>query len=403
METRFARSTGPGVRGRSHRAASIALLWLAAALAGCRDVQIGGAEGGPTPGESEAAAAGPAVEQDAPERATPEEPGRDHVLDRAADRPRTTGLDSALLAAALDRADSLPRLRCLLVARHGATQVERCRDGQGPDRYANVKSVSKSVLSALVGLAISDGHLDGVDQAAAPLLGADRDTLDPAKAAITIGHLLSMQSGLERTSGRNYGAWVSSSDWVRDALRRPMVAEPGGRMLYSTGNYHLLSAILTRVTGRSTHAFARSRLGDPLGISIPRWLADPQGIYFGGNEMRLTPRDMLRFGELYRNEGRHAGRIIVPSDWVRRSLLPRTRSPWSGEEYGYGWFLGSAGRYPMFYAWGYGGQFIFVVPDLELTVVTTSDPAVPRGGSHLRDIHEMLDRWIVPAAERGGS
>ncbi|MEJ2504251.1 MAG: serine hydrolase [Gemmatimonadota bacterium] len=216
-----------------------------------------------------------------------------------------------------------------------------------------------------------------------------------------MGHLLSMQSGLERTSGRNYGGWVSSSNWVRDALRRPMVADPGGRMLYSTGNYHLLSAILTRVTGESTHAYARSRLGDPSGIAIPGWMADPQGIYFGGNEMRLTPRGMLRFGELYRNRGRLEGREVVPSDWVRRSLVPRTRSPWSGEEYGYGWFLGEAGSHPMFYAWGYGGQFIFVVPDLAVTMVTTSNPAVPRGGSHLRDIHAILDRWIVPAAENG--
>ncbi|MFW5952042.1 MAG: serine hydrolase domain-containing protein [Gemmatimonadota bacterium] len=203
------------------------------------------------------------------------------------------------------------------------------------------------------------------------------------------------------TSGRNYGAWVQTSDWVADAIRRPLVSDPGGRMLYSTGNYHLLSAILTAATGRSTHAYARARLGDPLGIRVPGWLVDPQGIYFGGNEMRLSPRAMVRFGELYRNEGRYDDVAVVPREWVRASLEPRTRSPWSGEAYGYGWFLGRAGPYPMFYAWGYGGQFIFVVPDLELTMVTTSDPAAPRGGSHIREIHVLLDRWVVPAAELG--
>jgi CubicO group peptidase (beta-lactamase class C family) len=326
-----------------------------------------------------------------------------HVLDLDANRPDTRGLDSALVAAALDRAASLPRLRCLLVARHGEILVERCRQGFQPDGYANVKSVSKSVLSALVGTAIRNGHLTGVDQPIAPLLASYiEDDPDPRKRSITVGNLLSMQSGLERTSGRNYGAWVQSPNWVRSAIRRPMVADPGGRMLYSTGNYHMLSAILTERTGRSTMAYAREQLAEPLGITIPSWPRDPQGIYFGGNDMRLSPRAMVRFGELYRNGGSYDGGEVVPAGWVRTSLEPRTRSPWSGEEYGYGWFLGEADHHPMFYAWGYGGQFIFVVPDLELTMVTTSDPNAPRGGRHLRALHDLRDDWIVPAAEIGG-
>ena len=324
-----------------------------------------------------------------------------HVLALHPDRPRTTGLDSARLAAALARADSVARLRCLLIARHGEPLVERCRSGFAPDGAVNVKSVSKSVLSALVGIAIGEGHLAGVDQRVAPLLVEHLDSVGPRKSRITIGHLLSMQSGLERTSGRNYGPWVSSPNWVRDAIRRPMVEAPGGRMLYSTGNYHLLSAILTEATGQSTLSYARSRLGAPLGIAIPAWETDPQGIFLGGNNMRLTPRALLRFGELYRRGGRYDGRQVVPADWVEASLEPRTRSRWSGEAYGYGWFLGDAGGHRMFYGWGYGGQFVFVVPDLALTVVATSDPYGPRGSGHLRAVHELLDRWIVPAAETG--
>ena len=325
-----------------------------------------------------------------------------HVLALSPDRPRTTGLDSALLAGALRLADSLPRLRCLLVARHGEVLLERCR-GARPDAPANVKSVSKSVLSALVGVAIDEGYLDGADQPVLPLLAEHIDSVAaPDRRRITIGHLLSMQSGLERTSGRNYGAWVSSDDWVGNAIRRPMVAEPGGRMLYSTGNYHLLSAILTEATGMSTLAWARTQLGDPTGMRIPAWQADPQGIYLGGNNMRLSPRDMVRFGELYRNRGRHDGRQVVPEAWVMTSLEPRTRSRWSGEAYGYGWFLGDAGGFGVFYAWGYAGQFVFVVPDLALTVATTSGLDAPRGSGHLRAIRRMLGDWIVPAAEAGG-
>ncbi len=364
------------------------------ALAGC-DGRWGAESGGE--GEGRADVERTSTTQD------PGPPPRSHVLDLAPDRPTTTGLDSARLAGALERADSLPRLRCLLIARHGETRVEHCRDGYAPGRAANVKSVSKSVLSALVGVAIEEGHLEGVEQPVVPFFEAKLDSAPgPEKQAITIGHLLSMQSGLERTSGGNYGGWVSSRDWVGNAIRRPMVADPGGRMLYSTGNYHLLSAMLTQATGQSTLAFARSRLGEPLGITVPAWIADPQGIYFGGNDMRLSPRAMLRFGELYRNQGEYDGRPVIPRDWVRTSLEPRTRSRWSGEAYGYGWFLGRAGRHPSFYAWGYGGQFIFVVPDLELTVVTTSDPTAPRGGGHIREIHRLLGEWIVPAAEAGG-
>jgi CubicO group peptidase (beta-lactamase class C family) len=314
------------------------------------------------------------------------------------------GVDSAGLALALEEAAALPRLRTLLIARHGEPVVERRFRGPALDAPANVKSVSKSVLSALVGIAIAEGHLDGVDQPIAPYFERHlRDDGDPRKRQITVGHLLSMQSGLERTSGSYYGRWVASPDWVRFAISRPLVAEPGGPMLYSTGNSHLLSAALTRATERSTWAFAREKLAEPLGINLPRWPTDPQGIFFGGNEMRLTPRAMLRFGELYRNGGRLAGRQIVPEAWVQQSLTPRTRSPWSGESYGYGWFVSSVRGYPMFYAWGYGGQFIFVVPQLELTVVTTSDPDAPREGDHLRAVRRILAERIVPAAERGAA
>lgn len=380
------------------RTTTAALFPVTALLFGTALGACGPADGAASSAQAEARAA--TLPDSARDRPRPEP--RAHVLDLDDARPRTTGLDSALMAGALARGDSLPRLRCLLVARHGEIHAERCYRGYEPGAYANVKSVSKSVLSALVGIAIGNGDLEGADQAVVPLLDEYIDGIpDVRKRRITIGHLLSMQSGLERTSGRNYGAWVNTSDWVGNAIRRPMVAEPGGRMLYSTGNYHLLSAILTAETGRTTLDLARTGLGEPLGIRIPGWPRDPQGIYFGGNDMRLSPRAMIRFGELYRNGGTVDGTEVVPAGWVRTSLEPRTRSPWSGEEYGYGWFLGETGGHPVFYAWGYGGQFIFVVPNLELTVVTTSHPAAPRGGGHLRSIHDLLDDWIVPAAERG--
>ncbi|HSJ23253.1 MAG TPA: serine hydrolase [Longimicrobiales bacterium] len=316
--------------------------------------------------------------------------------------PPTVGLDSALLAAAERQGEEMPRLRTLLVARHGELELERHYRGPALTTPANVKSVSKSVLSAVVGIALAEGHLDDVHQPVAPFFRSHIPAVgDDPKARITVGNLLSMQSGLESTSGRNYGAWVTSGNWVRYAITRPMVAEPGTRRIYSTGNSHLLAAVLTQATGKSLWAYTREKLAEPLGITLPRWLADPQGIHFGGNEMRMTPRAMLAFGELYRNGGRHEGVQVVPEPWVQASLTPQTDARRRGEGYGYGWFTGSVRGHPMFYAWGYGGQFIFIVPDLELTVVTTSDPDVAREGEHIRAVRQLLETTIVPAAERG--
>lgn len=322
----------------------------------------------------------------------------------AAPAPRlpAVGLDSVVLAEAYDSASGLPRLYSMLVARHGRLYGERYYQGRSAERRANIKSVSKSVVSALVGIAIAEGKL-ALDQPVAPFFSAhlSGDT-STAKRRITVENLLSMQAGLESTSSRNYGEWVTSPNWVRYAITRPMADAPGGRMQYSTGSTHLLSYILTRSTESSTYAYAREKLAEPLGLDLRPWTTDPQGIYFGGNEMWLTPRDMLTFGEMYRNGGVHQGAQVVPREWIETSWIPRTVSRFNTHRYGYGWWIRWSGSHPVYFAWGYGGQYIFIVPDLELVMVTTSDPVSPREGAHNRAVHALLDR-VVLAAEAGAS
>ncbi|AJP72982.1 serine hydrolase domain-containing protein [Sphingomonas hengshuiensis] len=315
----------------------------------------------------------------------------------------TQGLDSAGLARTVAAAEQLPRIRSLLVLRDGQTLAEHRINGGPPlDRPVNIKSASKSVLSALVGIGIARGVLTGVDQRVVSVLGADAPARpDPRLARLSVGDLLTMRAGLERTSGENYGRWVSSPNWVRFALSRPFVDEPGGGMLYSTGNTHLLSAMLTRASGRDTHALMRDWLATPLGIAMPAWPRDPQGIYFGGNDMLMSPRALARFGELYRLGGELDGRRIVPAAWIAESWTPRTVSPWSGGQYGYGWFVGTSNGHPLRFAWGYGGQMLFIVPDLKLTVVMTSDAGGARDTGHIAALRRLLDDGIVPAAERG--
>jgi CubicO group peptidase (beta-lactamase class C family) len=297
------------------------------------------------------------------------------------------------LGQVLDRAGALSPLETIIVAKDGSTLAERGYRGSSVSVPTNIKSASKSIISALVGIAVDRNLLDGPDQKIAPLLASDlpRDP-DPRLHEITVGHLLSMQAGLERTSGANYGRWISSRNWVRAALAQPFADEPGGSMLYSTGSTHLLSAILTRVSRRSTLSRASDWLGTVPGLTISDWEQDPQGIYLGGNQMAMSPRALLAFGELYRNRGLTPnGQQVVPERWIDLSWQPHTQSRFTGDAYGYGWFLRRMGEHDVRYGWGYGGQMLYVVPALGLTVVMTSDDRQPSGQTGYRDeLHDLL-------------
>jgi CubicO group peptidase (beta-lactamase class C family) len=292
---------------------------------------------------------------------------------------------------AVEAASDLPRLYSLLVARQGSVVLERYFNGRRSTTPANVKSVSKSIISALVGIA-AERKLLSLDQPIAKYF----PELPEPKRAITIEQLVTMQSGLESTSNRNYGAWVQSSNWVRHALAKPLIAAPGTQMIYSTGNSHILSAILTKATGKSTFQFAQESLAKPLAFSLAPWMRDPQGIYFGGNDMLMTPRQMLAFGELYRNDGQVGGRQIVSKAFIEETFEPRGRSRISGREYGYGWWIREIAGRKAYYAWGFGGQYIYIVPSLDLTIVSTSSPAVSEDRrDHRRTVEEIIEHLIV--------
>lgn len=319
---------------------------------------------------------------------------------------------TAFSADAVDSAArGLPQLRSLVVSQRGQVVFERYYAGARADRPANVKSASKSVISALVGIAIERGLIPGVREPIATYFPELRRASDPAKRTITVEDLLTMRSGLAGTSGRGYGAWVTSGNWVQHALTRPMTAPPGASMDYSTGNTHLLSAILAKATGRTTWRFANDVLATPLGFTLPPWPRDPQGIYFGGNDMLMTSRQLLAFGELYLNGGRARGQQVVPEAWVRQSCEGRPRElpswargagpggrpdPLRDRQYGYGWWVHDLAGHATCFAWGYGGQYAFVVPALQLVIVTTSSPDVSEERrDHRRQLIDIVTRLIV--------
>ncbi|MDY6948088.1 MAG: serine hydrolase [Pseudomonadota bacterium] len=304
----------------------------------------------------------------------------------------------ATLQDVLDHARSLEPLRAVIVAQSGRTIAERGYHGHQTTAPTNIKSASKVVICALVGIAIDKKILEGTEQRVAPLLEQDLPAEpDPRLRKLTIGHLLSMQAGLGSTSGAGYGAWVTSRNWVRAALAQPFQDEPGGGMIYSTGSTHLLSAILTRQTGRSTLQLARDWLGPLDGFAITSWTRDPQGIYMGGNEMAMSPRSLLAFGELYRAGGvTPTGRRLISRGWIDASWQSRTRSIWTGDAHGYGWFFTRIADEDVRYGWGHGGQMLYIVPRLGLTVVMTSDHSTSAARSgHRDDLHELLGRIIT--------
>ncbi|MCK0206613.1 beta-lactamase family protein [Starkeya koreensis] len=305
---------------------------------------------------------------------------------------------AARLTPLLDRAGELKPLRTVLVSKGGETLAARGYSGGRVDRPANIKSASKSVLAMLVGIAIDKGVLEGADQKVAPLLRADLPAdPDPRLNEITIGNLLSMQAGLERTSGPYYGQWIASGNWVRAALARPFVDAPGGAMLYSTGSTHLLSAILTRASGRSTLALARDWLGPIEGFQIASWERDKQGIYFGGNQMAMRPTSLLAFAECCRKDGRNrAGDPVIPEAWIGACWLPRTASRFTGDAYGYGWFTREMAGMPVHYGWGYGGQMLYVAPARGVSIVMTSATDVPSGRTgHRDDLHALAGELLA--------
>lgn len=295
-----------------------------------------------------------------------------------------------------ENAAGLERLHSLVIAVDGQPVFSRAFRGPGLDEPANIKSLSKTVLSAVVGMAIEREVFASVDQPIANILDVPANASDRI-GEVTIGHLLSMQAGLQRTSGRFYGQWVNSDNWVDYALSRRFVADPGGEMLYSTGSYHLLSAALTVGTGRSTLEVTRDWLGDPLDIRIRPWLTDPQGIYFGGNDMRLSPMALLKIGELYRNDGVYNGKQVITPEWIDLSWTQRGVSRYTDDRYGYGWFVTDIGGHRGYYGRGYGGQMLYVFPDLKMTVVMTSDPQPPASPAFMHKQNALLEEFVIPA------
>lgn len=298
-------------------------------------------------------------------------------------------MDSVSLVAMFDYIDRNDLgIHSVLVVRNGYLVLEAYFYPWHQNRRHDIYSCTKSFTSALVGIAVDEGHLS-LDQKVLDFFpGREVVNDDARKRAMTVAHLLTMRSGLDwpessvsySSSDNILGQMFRSDDWVQFVLDRPMVAQPGAVFNYNSGASHLLAAIFEQATGESMWVFAVKRLFGPLGISRVHWSFDPDGVTFGAGGLHMLPRDMTKFGYLYLQGGVWEGEQIVPADWVEAST--------SASGYGYQWWMLKNGGYAAF---GYKGQRIVVVPDRDLVVVVTGD--FPAATAQF-----LIDAYVVPAA-----
>jgi CubicO group peptidase (beta-lactamase class C family) len=284
--------------------------------------------------------------------------------------PEEQGFDSAKLAEGiLAMRENDIRIHSLLMIRNGSVFLDAYFYPYDGSNYHDLASVTKSLMTTLIGIAADQGKLD-LDQ---PMVSFFPDrtiaNLDDRKESITVRHLASMVNGME--SGCMSGdrptvsAMQTNADWVQGALDREMVREPGTAFCYDSPGMHLLSAILQEATGMTALDFARANLFEPLGIHDVYWSSDPQGYTYGWGDACLFPRDAAKIGYLWLNNGMWEGSQIVSAAWVQDSVTAQSRS--GGDDYGYGWWVSDEG----YYASGRGGQKIVVLPSLNLIVVMT--------------------------------
>ncbi|GAA4828352.1 hypothetical protein GCM10023310_01390 [Paenibacillus vulneris] len=294
--------------------------------------------------------------------------------------PEELGLDSAALAQMVEEFKD-EQIDGFVLVRNGYLAAEGYNRDWDADQRHPMFSVTKSVTSALIGMAVDQGTLreDQTLQELVPEM-----PLDPLKSKITIGQLLSMTSGIDWDNRQERSSYEMdhSPDWGRYILERPMAAKPGTMFRYSNGNAHLLSVLAQKSTGIPLSVLAKINIFDPMGITNVSWGQDPQGNLIGAWGLHMTCRDMAKFGLMYLHHGRWENYQIVSGEWVEASVLQQAAEMYDdGTEGGFGylWWLKAIvvpGETPVhhdvFYAAGSGGQRIFVVPDMEMIMAITA-------------------------------
>ena len=311
------------------------------------------------------------------------------------------GVDPAIVADGLAQMAASPTRQSLILLRNGKIVYEQYFNGSRAADSNNIASVSKSILSALFGIAFDKGYLLTVEDRVADYLPAHFANLDDPRALdLRLRNLLTMTHGLAWVENESEPFLNRSQDWVVDILSLPVSNQPGTHFHYSTGASHVMSAVLTEATGMSTCEFAHRYLFEPLGIEAEFWGVDPKGYFTGGHSVSMTARELARFGQLFLNEGNWQGEQLIPGWWVVASTTPQVDIGNSYAGYGYYWWLNRIATYDMYSALGAGGQILHVIPQLELVMVTThSFGGSPRDYAEEAESYQFLWNYLIPAID----
>lgn len=290
------------------------------------------------------------------------------------DTPENQGLDPNVLTDVHATFDTFPLLTSVIV-KNGYIVDEYYKEGYDETSTFILNSSSKSITSALIGIAITEGYIGSVEDPISQYLPRVSELTDSRWQQITIWDLLTHTSGIYSTDSELWNDWRASENWLEYIYALPIVSTPGETFSYSTGNTHLLSAILQEATGMTAREYAQEVLFTPLDMDSADCESDPQGISDGGNGFSMNVYDMAKFGQLYLNGGTWEGEQIVPAEWVTESTTLQFDRSSGSADYGYQWWVRTFGNqgYPAYFAQGHAGQYIFVVPDLELVIAFTSD------------------------------
>jgi len=309
--------------------------------------------------------------------------------------PEAQGFDSAKLAEGLQAIkQNGTSVHSILIVRSGFVFLDAYFYPYDGSYYHDLGSVTKSVMTTLIGIAADQGELD-LDQ---PMLSffVDRTVAnrDSRKESITVWHLAAMTSGFEVDLVDDENTLIemrASDDWVQFSLDRPVVAEPGTRFAYDSASIHLLSAILQQATGMTAAEYAEANLFEPLGIADFYWPTDATGYTRGWGDLSLHPRDAAKIGFLFLHQGQWGGRQVVSREWVKTASDAHISTGRDEDEYyGYGWWVERSDEgVDLFRADGRNGQRIFVIPSMNIVLVTTG------GGFELDEVMPYMEEAIV--------
>lgn len=289
-------------------------------------------------------------------------------------------MDQAIFNDLIDRINNENILN-LVVVKDGKAVVDHNKKDEYKGKRFKINSCTKSIVSALIGIAIDNKLIEGIHQPISDFFSELRaNEVDKRKKDITIYHLLTMTSGISWPEFGNWGfisSLVSSSNWIKFVLNRPMEHNPGESFNYNSGGSHLLSAIISKATGMDAYAYARKHIFEPLGIEDLTWMSDPQGNSNGGFGIEMSAYDMAKIGNLYLNKGKAEKNSLISEFWINESLESRMLVSKSLGYYGYQWWIKDltfkGTSITAYYAMGNGGQFIFVIPKMNMVTVFISD------------------------------